>query len=150
MCLDAGADSYLSKPLNPKTLGSAIEQFMPPANDIQAAPPVVDLAVALETVGGDSELLREAVGIFLELDYARHLKELKEGLAQQDAPTVKAAAHGIKGALASFGGLPARDVALQIETLARQGNLKDTPGAAEKLETEMGRFAAYYARPTWD
>jgi signal transduction histidine kinase/CheY-like chemotaxis protein/HPt (histidine-containing phosphotransfer) domain-containing protein len=149
MCLAAGADSYLSKPLNPKTLGSAIEQFMPPAHNIQTAPPV-DLAVALEMVGGDSELLREAVGIFLEQDYPRHLKELKEGLALQDAPTVKAAAHGIKGALASFGGLPARDAALQIETLARQGNLQDAPGAAEKLETEMSRFAAYYARPTWD
>jgi len=149
MCLAAGADSYLSKPLNPKTLGSAIEQFMPPANNIQAAPPV-DLAVALETVGGDSELLREAVGIFLEQDYPGHLEKLKEGLARQDAPTVKAAAHGIKGALASFGGLPARDAALQIETLARQGNLQDAPGAAEKLETEMSRFAAYYARPTWD
>ncbi len=148
-CLEAGVDGYLSKPVSPKKLGAAIERFLSPGGERDAVLPV-DLDGALEAVGGDRELLREAVGLFLEQDYPRHLKELRRGLARQDARAVKRAAHGIKGAVDSFGGHATRDVALRLETMGRRGDLSSAQRAVEELEAEMERFAAFFARPQWE
>jgi PAS domain S-box-containing protein len=148
-CLAAGVDAYLSKPLSPEKLISALERFLVPAQDASSAP-VVDLDAALEVAGGDQELLREAVGVFLRQDYPRQLEQLKEGIAHQDASAVKKAAHGLKGALDSFGSRPARDLALRMETMGRNGNLSDVQRALEEFEAEVTRFADFYARSTGD
>jgi two-component system sensor histidine kinase/response regulator len=145
-CLAAGADGYLSKPLSPHKLADALERFLPLAQEREVEP-VVDLDAALNVVGGDPELLREAVGAFLEQDYPRDLEKLVEGIARQDAPAVKKAAHGLKGALSSLGSRPARDVALRLETMGHEGDLSSAPCVLEELRAEVGRFAAFYARP---
>jgi len=151
-CLEAGVDSYLSKPVSPDKLGAALERLLPPGGERDAerdATPVVDLDGALEAVAGDRELLREAVGLFMEYDYPRHLEELRKGLARQDARAVKRAAHGIKGTVDSFGGRAARDAALRLETMGRRDDLSGAQRAVEELEAEMEQFAAFFARPHW-
>jgi CheY-like chemotaxis protein/signal transduction histidine kinase/HPt (histidine-containing phosphotransfer) domain-containing protein len=147
-CLEAGTDGYLSKPVSPEKLVAALERFLLPDGGHDSAP-VVDLDGALEAVGGDRELLREAVGLFLEHDYPRHRAELREGLARQDARAIRAAAHGIKGAVGSFGGRAACDAALCLETMGRRGDLSVAQRALEELETEMERFAAFFTQPQW-
>jgi two-component system sensor histidine kinase/response regulator len=148
-CLEAGMDGYLPKPVSLEKLYHAIECFLSPDRGLDSAPPV-DLDVALEVVGGDRELLREAVELFLEQDYPRQLKELREGLEWQDARTVRAAAHGIKGALRSFGGQAASGVALRLETMGRKGELSGAQRVLEGLEAEVERFAAFFAQPEWE
>jgi HPt (histidine-containing phosphotransfer) domain-containing protein len=106
---------------------------------------LVDLSAALEVTGGDRDLLLQAVSVFMQQDYPRQLNDLKEGVARRDAPLVRKAAHGIKGALASFGSRPARDVALRLETMGRQNDLGEAPRALIELEAEIDRFAAFYA-----
>ena len=145
-CMEAGADDYLSKPLSPQKLVSALEHLVPAAPRPNVAP-VVDLADALDVVGGDRGLLQEAVGVFLAQDYPRHLDQLRESIARQDAQAVKKAAHGLKGALDSFGGRPARDVALRLEMMGREGNLRDAACALRELTMEVSRFANFYRLP---
>jgi CheY-like chemotaxis protein len=147
-CLKAGVDGYLSKPVSPRKLVIALKRFLPPDRG-DGSTPAVDLDGALEAVGGDRELLREAVGLFLEQDYPRQLAELREGLARQDARVIQAAAHGIKGAVDSFGGRAARDAALCLETMGRKGDLCDAQKALEEVEAEIERFAAFFAQPQW-
>jgi two-component system sensor histidine kinase/response regulator len=147
-CLKAGADGYLSKPVSPRKLVAALKRFLPPDRGGDSTP-AVDLDGALEAVGGDRELLREAVGLFLEQDYPRQLAELREGLARQDARAIRAAAHGIKGAVDSFGGRAARDAALRLETMGRRDDLSNAQRAVEELETQIERFATFFARPQW-
>jgi two-component system sensor histidine kinase/response regulator len=147
-CLEVGTDGYLSKPVSPEKLVVAIERFLLPDGGRDSAP-AVDLNGALEAVGGDRELLREAIGLFLEQDYPRHRAKLREGLARQDARAIRAAAHGIKGAVDSFGGRAARDAALCLETMGRRGDLSVAQRALEELEAEMERFAAFFAQPQW-
>ena len=146
-CLAAGADGYFSKPISPQQLAEAIDQFVARLSN---APPAVCLPDALGVVGGDRELLRESVQLFLELDYPRQMKALQQGLAQHDAAAVRKAAHGLKGALGSFGGRCARDVALRLERMGREGNLDDAPHALQELAAEVDRFAEFYHRPVWD
>jgi len=144
-CLEAGMDGYLSKPVSPDKLQSAIEGFLSPDRGPSVASPV-DLDAALEVVGGDEELLLEAVGLFLEQDYPRQLKDLREGLEGQDARAVRRAAHGIKGALSSFGGQAAGELACRLETMGREGDLSGAQGVLEELEAEVKQFAAFFER----
>ncbi len=143
-CLAAGADGYVSKPIAPDQLLKAIEQFWATAQVPRPATTPVDLEVALEMVAGDRDLLLESVGLFLSTDLPRHWQELQGGLARQEAVTVKRAAHGLKGALDSFGGRPARDVALRLEAVGRSGDLSTAPAIVAELEEEIHRFAAVY------
>ncbi|HEY4722108.1 MAG TPA: Hpt domain-containing protein, partial [Anaerolineae bacterium] len=110
----------------------------------------VNLSAALEVVDGDRDLLRESVQIFLTQDYVRQLVDLREAIERCDSLMVKRAAHGIKGALSSFGGWSARDLALRLETMGREENLTDASSVLPELEAEIDRFAAFYARPDWD
>ena len=144
-CIEAGVDSYLSKPLSPEKLRQALSGFLPLRLEIGAAQPV-DLDAALEATDGDWEILREGVGLFMEYDYPRHMEALSQGLAQRDAQGVKVAAHGLKGALASFGSRPARDVAQRIETMGREGNLDGIQSMLAELEAEVERFAAFFTQ----
>jgi len=145
-CLEAGVDSYLSKPLSPESLRQALSDFPPLQLEISATQPV-DLDAALEATDGDWEILREGVGLFMEHDYPRHMEALSQGLAQRDAQGVKVAAHGLKGALASFGSRPARDVAQRIETMGREGDLDGAQSALAELKAEVERFAAFFTQP---
>jgi len=148
-CRAAGADGYLSKPLTPQKLSQATIQFLP-ARQTQTMNNIVDLEAALETVGGDRALLREAVSLFVEQDYPRHLENLKKGLDNQDGAAVKAAAHGIKGALASFGSRTARETALRLETMGRDGKLGEAAATLARLENDLRQFAAFFEQPAWN
>ena len=145
-CLEAGADGYLAKPVRPEKLRAALACFLLPGRDAGGAQPV-NLDEALEAVDGDEELLREGVKLFMEYDYPRHLEALRKGLERKDAQAVKAAAHGIKGAVGSFGGRAAHDVASRLETMGRRGDLSDAQGMLEELQAEVGRFADFFAQP---
>ncbi|HLF29299.1 MAG TPA: response regulator [Anaerolineae bacterium] len=144
-CLAAGVDGYVSKPISPHKLAAALQQLAAQPQKHSPTPPV-DLAAALEASGEDAQLLREAVRLFIQQDYPRQTELLREALARQDARAACKAAHGLKGALDSFGGAPARDAALRLETLSRAGNLADGQRILEELESEVARFAAFYAQ----
>jgi len=148
-CAEAGTDGYLPKPVGPTKLRAALARFLSPDRDAVAAPPV-DLKVALEATDGDRDLLREGVELFLERDYPRHLQTLEEGLERRDARAVKAAAHGLKGVVGSFGGQAVRDVALRLEAMAQSDDLDDALGTLDALKTEMERFAAFFTRSGWN
>jgi signal transduction histidine kinase/CheY-like chemotaxis protein/HPt (histidine-containing phosphotransfer) domain-containing protein len=148
-CLAAGADGYFPKPLSPQKLAQALERYSAPPQEsrtVSKASPPVNLEAALEVVGGDWALLQDSVRLFMELDYPRQINALKDGLARQDAALVKKAAHGLKGALDSFGGWPARDVARRLEMMGRDGNLADAAQAFKELVIEINRFAEFYAQ----
>jgi len=145
-CLAAGADVYLPKPFSPERLSSAIERLLLPMPDLKAESPL-DMDTALQVVGGDRELLRLAVGLFLERDYPRLLQDLKESLARRESQSVRRTAYSLKGDLASLGSRSAYDVASRIEAMGRAGDLDSASAALAQLEAEVKRFAAYFALP---
>jgi len=142
-CLEAGMDGYLPKPVTPEALRSVIEDLLMPCPEVNT--PTVDLNAALQVVGGDRELLRESVDLFLKEDCPRRLKELREGIEQQDAQAVRAGAHSIKGASLSFGGQVVGAMAQRLEQMGREGNLAGADMLLEKLEVELERFEAFYS-----
>ena len=96
----------------------------------------VDREVALSRVGGDTELLGEIAGLFLD-DYPKLLDELKTGAAQGDAKTIERAAHGLKGSVSNFGARAAVDAAFALESMGRQQQLSDVNAGILALEQAL-------------
>src|SRR5580700_12210479 len=84
----------------------------------------LDEALALSRVGGDFELLREVVGLFLD-DYPRALEKIRNAVAANDASGVEHNAHSLKGSVSTFGAKDVFEAALALEKLGRSANLSD-------------------------
>jgi signal transduction histidine kinase/CheY-like chemotaxis protein len=146
-CLEAGMDGYVTKPLRAAELFDAISRVVPPGPAPVPAPTAgrslpagaIDWADALERAGGDPELLRELVRLFLT-EHPRWLAGLREALAAGSAATLRDAAHSLKGALGTLAAQAAFDAALRVEALGRQGSLLGAEETCALLEQELERL----------
>jgi PAS domain S-box-containing protein len=146
LCLAAGMNAYISKPIRATELYNTIEEVVgsPTAETVASTngsptDDEWDWSTALATVQGSEELLREIIEAFLE-ETPRQLSAIHKALAESDAATLRRAAHTIKGAVRYFGAQKAYDLALQVETLAHDGSLAPARGPVEELEAELGRI----------
>jgi CheY-like chemotaxis protein/HPt (histidine-containing phosphotransfer) domain-containing protein len=144
-CLAAGMDAYVSKPLRPQDLFSAIDLFFAPSDESRAeavtAPPPepaqnVDRATLLASFGGKAKLVADVVGVFLA-DTPTMLGRLRTAARAGDAAEVAAAAHAIKGAAGLFSQGPAFECARRLEKAARTGDLSSIDGVCADLETAI-------------
>jgi CheY-like chemotaxis protein len=127
-CLASGMDGYLPKPLQPQELASVLARLVPDVT--------IDRARLLERVGGDKAALRDIASIFLA-DAPKRMAEIRRALERQDARALRAAAHGLKGALANFGAQAAVDAAFELQTLGDASELSEAPAVLERLQAEM-------------
>ena len=136
-------DAYLSKPVNLDEMSNIIRGI---ATKKHSKSDVMDIEAALELVGGDEDILKEVIGVFLEYDYPDQFSRLKDGIDRHDAQTVKEAAHSIKGAVSSFGSKVLTGTALELEEMGRNNDLTGAPAALRELEEEVKQFTEVYAR----
>jgi PAS domain S-box-containing protein len=142
-CLAAGMDAYLSKPVQGAQLLRAIAEFFPGAAPALPAPPApavtLDGEALLAHLGGDEDLLREIVGLFLE-DAPRLLEETRAAAAAGDADRLERTAHRLKGAVRNFGTTPAAAAAERLEALGHLGDLGGAAALCDELEAALGRL----------
>lgn len=100
---------------------------------------ILNLAAALDRVGGDSELLEEVAKLFLD-SAPEMLGEVREAVARHDARAVEWAAHTLKGSVGNFGADAAFQAALRLERMGRAGDLTGSEDALAALETEIARL----------
>jgi CheY-like chemotaxis protein len=148
-CLAAGMDDYLTKPIKPDDLAGALNRLF--ADDQPAAtagasapgPPIAgagfDFSAALSYVGGDRALLDELLGIFAE-DAPVRMDAIRRAIASGDAQELMREAHTLKGALKVLGASAAAGLALDLETLARDGDLSRAQAAGAALARAMDRL----------
>jgi two-component system, sensor histidine kinase and response regulator len=154
-CLAGGMDGYVTKPIRVADLTAEILRLRPdaaaPAPELQgeepkAEPgptpgePAPDRAAALEVVGGDVDLLRELVDLFLE-DCPRLIGDLRAAIEASDATAVKRAAHTLKGALQNFGAADVAGTAQQLETMGRANDLAGAAPLSVTLERRLAALA---------
>jgi signal transduction histidine kinase/CheY-like chemotaxis protein/HPt (histidine-containing phosphotransfer) domain-containing protein len=144
-CLDAGMDGYLSKPINPAELRSAIAQLLPgnkfnrrpepgPAQVVPLHP--LNKASVLDKLGGDETLFREVIDIFIE-EAPKHLSQLKLALANRDAANVEAVAHSLKGELGYFGDAELSQTARELENAGRDRDMERAAGLLRGFEVDV-------------
>jgi two-component system sensor histidine kinase/response regulator len=138
-CLAAGMDDYISKPLRHRELRRVIEQIMaveekdtPPAA-VDATPAesaiTLDWSAALESVGGNRELLHEVLTAMIDA-CPRYLEQIAQAVQGFDAAFLRRAAHTLKGDLRLLGKTEAGDLAERLESLGKSGSCNE---AAELL-----------------
>ena len=130
-CLQAGMDSYLSKPIDVDRLIATVEAAGSGRSAHAAAAPapgpsdaIFDEQAALRHTGGDRKLLRKIVNLF-RADATASLKKIERALGRRDAEALWTTAHALKGSLATIGAQAARRTAADIERVGRAGSLDD-------------------------
>ena len=93
----------------------------------------------LEAIDGDRQLMLELVEIFRE-ECPKMRGEMAEALAAGDAARVRRGAHTLKGSLSHLAAAEGIELALQVETHAKQGDLAAAAAAWPRLEAALDQL----------
>jgi CheY-like chemotaxis protein len=159
-CLQAGMDEYLSKPIDAAELERVIGRVVAAAGPSAPVPPSPrlpgagqpDRVAVLRRLGGEAELLREAVQLFLEA-CPGFLRRVEDAVARRDPAALEQTAHAIKGTMRNFGDSSAVHAAQRLEDLGRSGSLQgvdalwlDLQAAVRQLQPVLASWLA----PDWE
>jgi CheY-like chemotaxis protein len=128
-CLAAGMDGYLSKPIDPPALFAAIEGER---SVKESAPPPIDRPSLLARMGGDEELMRDVVQLFLT-DCPERLAAIRAAIDRGDAVRLRGEAHTLKGAAASLSAAELAEAARALEQIGAGNTLDGAEGAWSRL-----------------
>jgi len=146
-CFESGMDAYVTKPVHVPALLKMIESVGAGGNsmntqlagegaDVGAQLRQLDESLALSRVGGDVELLKEVVELFLD-DYPSTFEKIKNAVAASDASALEHHAHSLKGSVATFGAGRAFEAAFALERQGREGDLRGAQEGLIQLEQAL-------------
>jgi len=156
-CLEAGMDDYLSKPLGRESLLAALESWTRPsaaqkaANESAATSESVILDMrALQALRnlqrpGRPDVVVRVLEIFRR-DAPRLVDEMRRGGATGDAEALRRAAHTLKSTSASIGAARLSAGCLEIERLARKGDVTAARDLVESAAADLGEAFEALAR----
>jgi len=149
-CLSAGMDEYVSKPLSPDALFSAITNAIRMGQGggfivTQADRRSVTLAESSESnspvpwnklltrLGNDREALIEIVSAYIP-EMGRSMRDIQDSIEQTDDHLLTISAHKLKSALRFFHQMEAANIALELEQKGTRSDFDNTREEAEQLE----------------
>jgi two-component system sensor histidine kinase/response regulator len=145
-CLAAGMDAYLAKPIRPGELIAMVEEWGLGRAAAEPAPApsagrgsdlrVLDEAALLSMVGGDEQLMNEIVDLYLK-ESPRLLRDIRAAAARGDADALQFSAHALKGSVGNMSAARAFHAAMELETLARAGDIGAARAALQTVEREF-------------
>jgi signal transduction histidine kinase/CheY-like chemotaxis protein/HPt (histidine-containing phosphotransfer) domain-containing protein len=157
VCVDAGMDDYLTKPIKAAQLLQMLHKFcervatndevsttLPPAissptDELDTPYSVFDRNDLLERLGGRSELIPRFVGFFCK-GVEPQLEDLAVALAAGNADAVRQHAHAIKGAAGNISAQRIHQTAALLERAAKEGDLAKAPQQLAILQLEYHAF----------
>jgi two-component system sensor histidine kinase/response regulator len=174
LCLAAGMDGYVTKPIDPAELLRTIVDLVPAlrigghpslsavpveakrtveqpvsAGEPATAPPdgrpvPIDIISLEKRCMGNRKLAAKALTKF-ETIVDADLQMLQQGIRDGDAKSVAASAHKIKGAAGNISAEDVRRIASEQEALGKQDQLVTAQASLEQLQSEVERFRQYLA-----
>ena len=141
LCIEAGMDGYVAKPLRPSDLFRAMASVLGggergPAEAGRAEASVFDGEAALAYAGGEAGVVREVVEIFLAESLAM-LADVESAVAGEDDGALDQSAHRIKSSLRNLGAPRAAESAEWLEKLGREGHAERARPALDELRREL-------------
>ncbi|HKK01069.1 MAG TPA: response regulator, partial [Desulfuromonadales bacterium] len=137
-CLAAGMDAYVTKPIRPPDLFSAISETVTGISVSSPESETINLDDVLAAVGGDRVFVDELAGQFVN-DFPVRLEELRTALTARDGQNVERVAHSLKSVVGIFGADGALKAAGELEYLGGRGEFTAAVDALERLEKELDR-----------
>ncbi len=151
-CLQAGMDSYLSKPLQPSQLITVLEGLLtcPPGGQDSTSvetvsEDVLDTEATWANVEGDRELLAEMVRLFEETS-PKIMAQIQSAFESKDAAGLRDAAHTLKGCVGNFAARRTLAAVGRLEDLVRTERWQEVSAALESLQEEMEHLLAGLSR----
>jgi two-component system sensor histidine kinase/response regulator len=141
LCIAAGMDDYIAKPIEPDELFVALEKpwtkLAAEASAARAAAPdplagVFDLDAALKRTRGKKSLLQQMIRAFLA-DAPDAMRELRLAAQANDPVKIERGAHRMKGAAATLTGEAVVQAAVAVEKLAREQPLAGAERIGEAI-----------------
>ena len=172
LCLAAGMDDYLSKPIEPRLLVEMLDKLLaasgaaaelPPAGPSSAAGApvtqtlaagsqteapgreVIDTEAALRRCMGNRQLLDRLLLKFKDKAVA-DMEALEQHLAAGDARKTALTAHGLKGAAANLAAEAVRAAAHDVELAGKAGDTAQMQQGMDRLRHEVRRCIQYLDR----
>jgi len=138
-CIKAGMNGYISKPINPEDLLSAITSSInkEPSVKDETEEKVLNWKVFLRRTGGDEQFCKE---ILLEsmTDLDNNIQELKNSLSEGNKEAIIYLAHTIKGTSRNIEARTVGMAAFNIETMAKENRTEQIDTA--ELEEEFKKL----------
>ena len=151
MCLAAGMDDYLTKPIDRRDLLRLVESVRGPVH-LEQVPaetkPTVETTAGsfefgdfAERFGGDATLTSEVAALFVAESPAMLLR-LKESIRRQSPEEIRLAAHALKGSVSTFTVIGAMETAGRIEEFARAGKVDEASALLGDIEPQIAQLVA--------
>jgi len=160
-CLAAGMDDYISKPIDIARLGGLLQRMSSgrsrlsedsmngdhTTEEVAGSPESthecpIDFDKAMENLGGERELFEEVLQLFVQT-IPQIQQDLETAIASKDASRLRLVAHGLKGSAANVCAESARQVAEQIEGMAKREDFTEVDKAFADLDTHLKRLQEY-------
>ncbi len=175
--IEAGMDEHIVKPVEPRMLMDLLMRWLhkqptgvpegdamrtpqstpsdkstpgPESGFVADDPTVLDKSRALEVTGGSARILKRVTSVFLE-NLPKQVAELADALAEGQRETAQRKAHALKSAAASLGGTRVNEIALEIETAAKEDRLAEAQERfGKELLTEFARLKKALESVDWE
>ncbi len=154
LCLEAGMDDVVTKPIDPGTLFAVLARRLgtaaPATAPDRAAPGVggVSIALGLKRCMGRVELYRRVVQRYLQ-QWAAQRQVLKDAPGHGDAAALAATAHSLVAGAGTVGADALAQLARQLQAAAEAGEQAQWPALIDAMEREgaatEAALAAYLA-----
>ncbi|KKM04228.1 hypothetical protein LCGC14_1766360, partial [marine sediment metagenome] len=157
-CIAAGMDDYLTKPIQRDQLVETINAHLSSKGDadepqdedarnamstsMTGRPALFDLEKLVQS-GICQPGLLERVLVKFEQKVGKDIESIAESVRIKDAERIALLAHGLKGAAANLAAIDLREVAGEMELLARSGDLAQSDECLEQLRSEVARCLQY-------
>jgi len=151
LCVAAGMDGFVTKPVRIEQLLGEIERAVQPASKsapaFAAVPPaerasgLFDLAGTLDRLGDDAELLKEVAAIYLS-SAPGQIDTIAAALERGDLQEVYREAHSLKGATATFEAPTALAAVAEVEACGRRGDGAAAAVAFVSMKSLVARLSA--------
>ena len=146
--LAAGMDAYVSKPIQLEALRAAIDQAAAQSVEL----PVVATAEAVDwrridslaPFDADGSMVASAIASFFA-DAPERIRSIGAAHAADDEAGVEASAHALAGAAGNIGAAKLQQLALEVESHARNGRLRDARPSLDAMESTLAQTRAALA-----
>ncbi|MBF0157868.1 MAG: response regulator, partial [Magnetococcales bacterium] len=132
LCLEAGMNAFLNKPIRPERLYGVLSQWIRrpleppptgPSPSVASLPeiPGLDIAAGLARLSGNLRLYRLLLDRFRD-SYQNSVQEIEEAFHHERWPEVDHLAHAIRGVAANLGAVPLAAAAANLEQTLAAGD----------------------------